>query len=72
MFTLFFPSNLHVDLIVFVFFDQTFLKAKYTVSLLHRDNGDLITGDSNGTVYIWVAEGNTIRNYVKHAHTVRK
>lgn len=39
-------------------------------SLLHTDKGDLITGDSNGTIYVWGRGGNFITNLIKHAHDV--
>ena len=51
---------------------QTFLKPKHVVSLLHNEKGDLITGDSNGTVYVWGSGGNTITNFIKHGHDVSK
>ena len=38
--------------------------------MLHNDKGDLITGDSNGTIYVWAAGGNVVTNYVKHGHEV--
>ncbi|XP_025084154.1 echinoderm microtubule-associated protein-like 2 isoform X3 [Pomacea canaliculata] len=44
------------------------LRAKYIVCLSHTDKGDLITGDSNGTVYIWADGGNKITNFIKHGH----
>uniref|UniRef100_A0A1I8IVC7 WD_REPEATS_REGION domain-containing protein n=1 Tax=Macrostomum lignano TaxID=282301 RepID=A0A1I8IVC7_9PLAT len=47
---------------------QTFFKARYVVSLLHNRQGDLVTGDSNGNVYVWGGGGNLITNYIKHAH----
>uniref|UniRef100_A0A2C9LPB0 EML-like second beta-propeller domain-containing protein n=1 Tax=Biomphalaria glabrata TaxID=6526 RepID=A0A2C9LPB0_BIOGL len=47
---------------------QGFLKARYINCLSHNQKGDLITGDSNGTVYIWGNGGNSITNFVKHGH----
>ncbi|XP_070178854.1 echinoderm microtubule-associated protein-like 2 [Littorina saxatilis] len=35
---------------------------------MHNEKGDLMTGDSNGTVYIWGDGGNRITNFVKHGH----
>ena len=49
---------------------QTYLKAKFVVCVVHTEKGDLITGDSNGTVYIWGDGGNKITNFVKHGHDV--
>ena len=40
------------------------------ICLTFNDRGDLVSGDSNGTIYIWGAGGNKITNYVKHAHDV--
>ncbi|CAL1528134.1 unnamed protein product, partial [Lymnaea stagnalis] len=47
---------------------ESFLKARYVTCLRHNQRGDLITGDSNGTVYIWGNGGNSITNFVKHGH----
>ncbi|KAK6958895.1 Echinoderm microtubule-associated protein-like 2 [Biomphalaria glabrata] len=47
---------------------EGFLKARYINCLSHNQKGDLITGDSNGTVYIWGNGGNSITNFVKHGH----
>ncbi|XP_062585319.1 echinoderm microtubule-associated protein-like 2 [Saccostrea cucullata] len=47
---------------------ENFLKAKYVICLTHNDRGDLLTGDSNGTVYVWGDGGNKITNFIKHAH----
>ena len=49
---------------------QSYLRAKYVSAILHTERGDLITGDSNGTVYVWGRGGNNITNLVKHAHQV--
>jgi len=38
--------------------------------LTFNDKGDLITGDSNGTIYVFGDGGNKITNYIKHAHDV--
>ena len=51
---------------------QTFLKARFLTSLMHTVRGDLVTGDSNGTVYVWGNGGNKITNIIKHAHDVRR
>ncbi len=40
------------------------------ICLLHNETGDLITGDSNGTIYVWGNGGNVITNFVKHGHEV--
>ncbi|XP_021366584.1 echinoderm microtubule-associated protein-like 1 [Mizuhopecten yessoensis] len=47
---------------------ETYLRAKFIVCLTHNDKGDLITGDSNGTIYVWGDGGNRITNFIKHAH----
>lgn len=39
--------------------------------MFHTEKGDLITGDSNGTVYIWGQGGNVVTNFLKHIHDVR-
>ncbi|XP_041458220.1 uncharacterized protein LOC121410292 isoform X3 [Lytechinus variegatus] len=44
------------------------MKAKYIISMSFRGNGDLITGDSNGTIYVWPSGGNTISHTINHAH----
>ncbi|CAH1788878.1 unnamed protein product, partial [Owenia fusiformis] len=46
----------------------TFFKARFVICMLHTEKGDLITGDSNGTIYVWGGGNNSITNYVKHAH----
>ena len=38
--------------------------------MAHNEKGDLATGDSNGTIYIWADGGNKITNFIKHAHDV--
>ena len=38
--------------------------------MLHNERGDLVTGDSNGTIYVWGNGGNTITNFIKHGHDV--
>jgi hypothetical protein len=38
--------------------------------MTHNERGDLLTGDSNGTVYVWGDGGNRITNFIKHAHDV--
>ncbi|KAK2144181.1 hypothetical protein LSH36_780g02047 [Paralvinella palmiformis] len=45
-----------------------FLRAKYIICLLHNEKGDLVTGDSNGTVYVWGNGGSVITNFIKHGH----
>nr|XP_019922732.2 echinoderm microtubule-associated protein-like 2 [Crassostrea gigas] len=47
---------------------ENFLRAKYVICLSHNDRGDLMTGDSNGTVYVWGDGGNKITNFIKHGH----
>jgi microtubule-associated protein-like 1/2 len=37
------------------------------IYLAHNEKGDLVTGDSNGTIYVWSDGGNKITNFVKHA-----
>ncbi len=49
---------------------QNFLKPKYVICMLHNERGDLVTGDSNGTVYVWGNGGNNITNFIKHGHDV--
>ncbi|GFO14449.1 echinoderm microtubule-associated protein-like 1 [Plakobranchus ocellatus] len=49
---------------------EGFLKARFINCLRHNQKGDLITGDSNGTVYVWGDGGNKITNFVKHGHEV--
>lgn len=49
---------------------QNFLRAKFTICLTFSDKGDLITGDSNGTIYVFGDGGNKITNFIKHAHDV--
>ncbi|XP_030856262.1 uncharacterized protein LOC581284 isoform X3 [Strongylocentrotus purpuratus] len=44
------------------------MKAKYVISMSFRANGDLVTGDSNGTIYVWPSGGNTISHTINHAH----
>ncbi|CAC5425874.1 EML1_2 [Mytilus coruscus] len=47
---------------------DNYLKAKFIIFLEHNEKGDLVTGDSNGTIYVWADGGNKITNFVKHAH----
>ncbi|XP_033726226.1 echinoderm microtubule-associated protein-like 2 [Pecten maximus] len=47
---------------------ETYLRARFIICLTHNDKGDLITGDSNGTIYVWGDGGNKITNFIKHAH----
>ncbi|XP_071826188.1 uncharacterized protein [Apostichopus japonicus] len=43
-------------------------KAKYVICVAFRPNGDIVTGDSNGTVYIWPRKSNTISHTLSHIH----
>ncbi|XP_048236766.1 echinoderm microtubule-associated protein-like 2 isoform X1 [Haliotis rufescens] len=47
---------------------DNYLRAKFVICLTHTDKGDLVTGDSNGTIYVWGDGGNKITNFVKHGH----
>ncbi|KAK3763267.1 hypothetical protein RRG08_028177 [Elysia crispata] len=47
---------------------EGFLKARHINCVRHNQRGDLITGDSNGTVYVWGDGENRITNFVKHGH----
>ncbi|KAK3096016.1 hypothetical protein FSP39_021958 [Pinctada imbricata] len=47
---------------------ENYLRAKFVICLTHNERGDLITGDSNGTIYIWGDGGNKITNFIKHSH----
>ncbi|CAH1251570.1 EML2 [Branchiostoma lanceolatum] len=49
-------------------YDQRYNKAKYIICFLHNERGDLITGDSNGTVFVWGEGGNNITQALKHIH----
>ncbi|ELU04693.1 hypothetical protein CAPTEDRAFT_198144 [Capitella teleta] len=49
---------------------KKYLRGQFITSLLHTEKGDLITGDSNGTVYVWGRGGSTITNLIKHAHNI--
>ena len=40
------------------------------ICLAFSDKGDIITGDSNGSIYVWEKEGNKISSCIKHAHDV--
>ena len=46
------------------------MKAKYVICLTFHPNGALLTGDSNGTIYLWHKDGNTIAHTITHAHNV--
>jgi microtubule-associated protein-like 1/2 len=50
---------------------QNFLRAKFVICLTFNERGDLITGDSNGTIYVFGDGGNKITNFIKHGHDVR-
>ncbi|XP_064603891.1 echinoderm microtubule-associated protein-like 2 isoform X2 [Liolophura sinensis] len=43
-------------------------KPKYVLSLAFTDNGDTITGDSNGNIFIWGKGGNRITQAINGAH----
>ncbi|XP_045197699.2 echinoderm microtubule-associated protein-like 2 isoform X2 [Mercenaria mercenaria] len=47
---------------------DNFLRAKFVICLTYNEKGDLITGDSNGTIYVFGDGGNKITNFIKHAH----
>ncbi|XP_038046219.1 echinoderm microtubule-associated protein-like 4 isoform X2 [Patiria miniata] len=47
---------------------ETKMKAKYIICLTFHPNGALLTGDSNGTIYLWHKDGNTIAHSITHAH----
>ncbi|XP_041356137.1 echinoderm microtubule-associated protein-like 2 isoform X2 [Gigantopelta aegis] len=47
---------------------ENYLRARFVICLTHNEKGDLITGDSNGTIYIWGGGGHKITNFVKHSH----
>ena len=49
---------------------QRNLKALFITSCCFKENGDLITGDSNGNIYVWPFEDNRISQLVKHGHEV--
>jgi len=57
------------NLIAFYFL-QMQLKARFYHCLVHTPDGSLVTGDSNGTIYVWPPSTNTISNLIKHAHEV--
>ncbi|RUS86563.1 hypothetical protein EGW08_005702 [Elysia chlorotica] len=43
-------------------------KPKYVLSLAFSDNGDVLTGDSNGNIFVWGKGGNRIVNAMIGAH----
>ncbi|XP_050399401.1 echinoderm microtubule-associated protein-like 2 isoform X1 [Patella vulgata] len=47
---------------------EAYLRARFVICASHTSKGDLITGDSNGTIYVWGNCGNKITNFVKHGH----
>lgn len=51
-------------------FPQNNLRAKYVTCVMHTEKGDVVTGDSNGTVYVWGYGCNLVTNLIKHAHDV--
>ena len=48
------------------------MKALLITSYCFKENGDLITGDSNGNIYTWPFEEARITQAVKHGHEVRE
>ena len=38
---------------MWIFFPQKYEKPKFMLSLAFASSGDVITGDSNGNIYIW-------------------
>jgi hypothetical protein len=48
------------------------MKALLITSYCFKENGDLITGDSNGNIYTWLFEEARITQAVKHGHEVRE
>ena len=48
------------------------MKALLITSYCFKENGDLITGDSNGNIYTWLYEEARITQAVKHGHEVRE
>ena len=49
---------------------QMHMKARSYTCAYHTSEGDLISGDSNGTVYVWPCGSNSLSNLIKHAHEV--
>ena len=47
---------------------ETREKPKYVTSLAFLNTGDLLCGDSNGTLSMWYRGGNTVAHRVKGAH----
>uniref|UniRef100_A0A8C4TL53 EML-like first beta-propeller domain-containing protein n=1 Tax=Erpetoichthys calabaricus TaxID=27687 RepID=A0A8C4TL53_ERPCA len=47
---------------------QKELRPKCITCLLYSEKGDLITGDSNGNVYVWPSGSNTISHFIRQAH----
>ena len=45
-------------------------KPKFITVAVFSDNGDVITGDSNGTIYVWDCNEHRIRRAIKDAHAV--
>ncbi|XP_062516540.1 echinoderm microtubule-associated protein-like 1 isoform X2 [Corticium candelabrum] len=43
-------------------------KPKFITVAVFSDNGDVITGDSNGTIYVWDCNEHRIRRAIKDAH----
>ncbi|XP_033124151.1 echinoderm microtubule-associated protein-like 3 isoform X12 [Anneissia japonica] len=40
-------------------------KPKFTICMLFRSNGDLVTGDSNGMICVWLSGQNTISQVIR-------
>ncbi|XP_071942344.1 uncharacterized protein [Antedon mediterranea] len=43
-------------------------KPKFIICMLFRANGDIVTGDSNGTIMIWLSGQNTPSQVIRKAH----
>ena len=50
---------------------QSYLRPRHVTCIWRNDADDTITGDSNGTIYVWGQGKNVITNLIKHAHSVR-
>ncbi|XP_070549870.1 echinoderm microtubule-associated protein-like 2 [Ptychodera flava] len=62
------PSEGTIEEMMRANFEEKWMKAKYVICMMFKANGDLITGDSNGTIYVWHDGGNTVSQAIKHAH----
>ncbi|KAL5020042.1 hypothetical protein ScPMuIL_002934 [Solemya velum] len=47
---------------------NNFEKARFVTCILHTTKGDLVTGDSNGTIYVWGKSESKITQYIKNSH----